>query len=155
MKSKANSTVVSNNNLANNLKVSSYSIFTSRIIIAFVAVILLGVGTGYIFSKKGSTSSLKGQGSVDTSSGSKETVGSQDTKTFKDTATGTLKEGGIDGEGAYHLVRPGGTSQNVYLTSSVVDLSLFVGKKIKVWGETQRAQKAGWLMDVGRLEIVN
>jgi len=37
--------------------------------------------------------------------------GSNDTKTFKDTAEGTLKEGGIDGEGAFHLERPGGDSQ--------------------------------------------
>jgi hypothetical protein len=64
-----------------------------------------------------------------------------------------LQEGGIDGEGQYHLVRPGGDSQNVYLTSSVVDLSLFVNKKVKVWGQTQTAQKAGWLMEVGRVQV--
>ena len=27
------------------------------------------------------------------------------------------------------------------------------GKKIKVWGQTQTAQYAGWLMDVGRVEV--
>jgi hypothetical protein len=82
------------------------------------------------------------------------TVGSNDTNTFKDTAEGTLKQGGIDGEGAFHLVRSGGDSQNVYLTSSSVDLSKFVDKKIKVWGQTQKAQHAGWLMDVGRIEVL-
>lgn len=83
-----------------------------------------------------------------------QTYGSDDRATFTDTAEGDLQEGGIEGEGQYHLVRKGGESQNVYLTSSVIDLSLFVGRKIKVWGETQQAQKAGWLMDVGKVEVV-
>ena len=51
-------------------------------------------------------------------------------------------------------MRPGGESQNVYLTSSVVDLDLFVDHKIRIWGETFSAQKAGWLMDVGRVEVI-
>jgi len=68
---------------------------------------------------------------------------------FKDSAEGVLEKGGIDGEGTHHLVREGGPSQTAYLTSSVLDLDLFVGKKIKVEGETFAAQKAGWLMDVG------
>ena len=80
--------------------------------------------------------------------------GSNDTKTFNDTAEGVDTVGGINGEGQYHLVRPGGDSQNVYMTSSVVDLSLFLNRKIKVWGQTQKAQSAGWLMDVGRVEVL-
>jgi hypothetical protein len=81
-------------------------------------------------------------------------VGSDDTKTFKDVAEGTLKPGGIEGEGQFHLVRPGGDSQNVYLVSSIVDLSKFENRKIKVWGSTQTAQHAGWLMDVGKVEVL-
>lgn len=154
MDNKADNTAQSNNNLVNNLHISSSSIFTSKLMIALVVVILLGVGTGYVFSKIGSTNNLNGQESVSTTSEPKEVVGSSDTKTFKDTATGTLKSGGINGEGAYHLVRPGGDSQNVYLTSSIVDLSTYVGKKVKVWGQTQKAQTAGWLMDVGRVEVL-
>lgn len=155
MESKADYTGEPSNNLADNIKVSSSSLATSKLIIAFIVVIVLGVGTGYIFSRLGSRNVLSGaKESVGSSSESKTVVGSADTKTFKDTATGTLKIGGIDGEGAYHLVRPGGDSQNVYLTSSIVDLSTFVGKKVKVWGETQKAQTAGWLMDVGRVEVL-
>lgn len=77
-----------------------------------------------------------------------------DTKTFPDKAEGILKKGGIDGEGEYHLERPGGESQNVYLTSSTIDLSHFVGKKVRVWGKTFAGQKAGWLMDVGYIEVL-
>ncbi|MDO8269715.1 MAG: hypothetical protein Q7T54_03530, partial [Candidatus Levybacteria bacterium] len=63
-------------------------------------------------------------------------------------------EGGIDGEGEYHLERPGGDSQNVYMSSSTVDLAQFTGRKVKVWGQTNSAQKAGWLMDVGKVEVL-
>lgn len=70
-----------------------------------------------------------------------------------DTAEGTLKEGGINGEGTYHLEREGGASKNVYLTSSMVDLSLFTGKKVEIWGETLASKKAGWLMDVAKIKV--
>jgi hypothetical protein len=80
--------------------------------------------------------------------------GSDDEKLFRDSAEGVLKLGGINGEGAYHLERPGGESQNVYLTSSVIDLSQLEGRTVKVWGDTNAAQTAGWLMDVGRAQIV-
>lgn len=81
-------------------------------------------------------------------------VGVLDERTFRDTTEGKLEEGGINGEGSHHLVRPGGESQNVYLTSSIVDLDQFVDHEVKVWGETFSAQKAGWLMDVGKLEVL-
>ena len=60
----------------------------------------------------------------------------------------------VNGEGTHKLIRDGGPSQTVYLISSVIDMSEFVGKKVQVWGETIDAQKAGWLMDVGRVKIL-
>jgi hypothetical protein len=120
-------------------------------------VVILGILSGYFISgtNKTSQNSASGSGILNLSSAPKGTiVGSNDTTTFKDTVEGTLKTGGIDGEGAFHLERPGGDSQNVYLTSAIVDLSKFVDKKIKVWGQTQKAQHAGWLMDVGRVEVL-
>lgn len=132
------------------------NMFTPKVIVAFVLVILLGIVSGYFLTGKkvGSvttnTTSTPGNSNVESGT----VVGSNDTNTFKDIAEGTLREGGIDGEGAFHLERPGGSSQNVYLTSSIVDLSKFVGKKIKVWGQTQAAQHAGWLMDVGKIQVL-
>lgn len=121
-----------------------------QIIIGAAVIIVAGVLSGYFlstsFSKK-ATSSQSG-----TPSG--KTVGSSDTKTFPDSAEGQLEAGGINGEGTHRLVRPGGESQTVYLTSSVLDLSQFVGKKVKVWGQTFSAKRAGWLMDVGRVEVL-
>ena len=134
----------------------SVSFFGPKLLGILVVTILLGVGSGYLLSKGSATGGNALQaGTVNPSSLSKgAAIGSSDTKTFKDIAEGTLKTGGIKGEGQFHLVRPGGDSQSVYLTSSNLDLSKLVGKKIKVWGETQKAEHAGWLMDVGRTEIL-
>lgn len=73
---------------------------------------------------------------------------------FKDSAEGSLESGGLGTEGTHKLTREGGDSQTVYLTSSVIDLELFVGKKVRVKGETFSAQKAGWFMDVGSVEVL-
>lgn len=131
--------------------------FNLRFLIMLVVIIFLGVGSGLLLSKL-SPNLIKNeilQSPKDKSSIEKGQIyGSNDMSTFKDSTEGELKEGGIDGEGQFHLVRPGGDSQNVYLTSSLIDLSLFIDRKIKVWGETQKAQKAGWLMDVGRVEVL-
>lgn len=131
------------------------SIFSMKTKIFLIIIAFLGIGTGYFLStNSGKIGSVDVGNKIGGSSVSKGTVvGSTDLKTFKDITEGKLANGGIDGEGQYHLVRPGGESQNVYMTSSVIDLSKYVGKKVKVWGQTQTAQKAGWLMDVGRLEV--
>ncbi len=80
--------------------------------------------------------------------------GSEDA-VFADEAEGYLESGGIDGEGSHKLLRPGGPSQTVYLTSSVTDLDKFVGMQVRVYGETYKGQKAGWLMDVGKVKVIN
>jgi hypothetical protein len=124
-------------------------------LVILIIMVFFGVGAGYaasLFAPQTGASIIPSalnpnapvQGKI---------YGNGDTAVFKDTAEGVLQNGGIDGEGQYHLVRPGGDSQNVYLTSSSVDLSQFIGRKIKVWGETQAAQHAGWLMDVGRVQV--
>lgn len=116
-----------------------------------LVVLLVGVGVGYgLVRLKGS----KGASFLPGSNSAKTAGPTVNKKIFKDKAEGILKEGGIDGEGNFHLERPGGLSQNVYLTSSTVDLSQYLGKKVRVQGETFSAQKAGWLMDVGLVEIL-
>lgn len=81
--------------------------------------------------------------------------GSADASIFKDSAQGYLEAGGLNNEGSHKLLRIGGASQTVYLTSSVTDLDKFNGMEVKVSGETQTGNKVGWLMDVGRVEIIN
>lgn len=119
-----------------------------------ILIVLVGLGMGwYISSKRVSANRMQVKSSAVVVTQSE--AGLTDTTGFKDTAIGTLQVGGIRGEGTYHLVRPGGDSQNVYLTSTVADMSPFVGKKVQVWGQTQASQNAGWFMDVGKIKVVN
>ena len=125
-----------------------------KTIILTVVIILAGITSGYFFSQKGGgpTPVARDVAEGDIEAGM--TVGIADEKTFKDSAEGELVTGGLDNEGSHHLVRPGGDTQSVYLTSSIVDLDKFVGRQVKVWGETFSAKKAGWLMDVGKLQVL-
>lgn len=117
--------------------------------------IVLGVLSGlilYFVSTRG-TAKIAGQNVEVVSTPTEEGV--KDASTFKDTATGTLiaNDGKITTEGTDVLTR-GDASQNVYLTSAVIDLSKYEGKKVQVWGQTFQGQKAGWLMDVGRIKVL-
>ena len=119
-------------------------------------LVLAGVLTGWFLSGKKTSSGSPTEGSVvapGAESGAQE-AGLADESTFRDSAEGLLETGGISGEGTHHLVREGGVSQTVYLTSTVIDLESFVGQNVKVWGETISARKAGWLMDVGKIRII-
>lgn len=138
-----------NNNLIHTLETKEvkgvpYITFFTLIAVAVIISILLGFGFSRLNKKGINNSGIKN---------TTQSAGIVDKKTFKDNAEGILREGGIDGEGNFHLERPGGASQNVYLTSTTLDLSTYIGKKVKVWGQTFQAEKAGWLMDVGSVEM--
>lgn len=121
------------------------------ILTVVIASLVLGLLTGYILSTKNNskTSPL--------AVGSAKSAG-QDTQTFKDFAQGLIKAKPEPSdpseyvEGTHILIRDGAVP--VALTSSVVDLSQYEGKKVKVFGETQKALKEGWLMDVGKVEEI-
>lgn len=138
----------------------SYLKFTA--ILAVIAI-AAGVSTGYgAYRLQGKGAALPGtqeQAPMQQVAGDNvkagDVFGVQDANTFKDSAQGYLEKGGINGEGSHKLLRPGGESQTVYLTSSVTDLDKFEGMEVKISGETFKAQTAGWLMDVGRVEVIN
>lgn len=127
-----------------------------------VLVVIGGVATGVGLSRlnakeNGGSGSSSGGPVQQVATGTirnGDVFGSQEEKDFKDTAEGYLQIGGLEGEGSHRLLRDGGPSQNVYLTSSSTDLDRFEGMRVKVWGETFKGQKAGWLMDVGRVKVV-
>lgn len=125
-------------------------------IIATVVVLFLGVGTGYVFAKKGAATTTSSQAGVQTTNSvaSSTEAGINDTTAFPDSAQGTLVEGGILGEGTHHLDRGMGPAKDVYLTSTVINLQNFVGKKVEVQGQTISGKKAGWLMDVGKVKVI-
>lgn len=117
-----------------------------------LAVVLLGVGTGWMLSGKAGLGGFSSAPNVKVTANE---AGILDESTFKgDTAEGTLKDGGVNGEGTHHIEREGGISQTVYLASTVIDLQSFVDKKVKVWGESQAVKKAGWFMDVIKIKVL-
>lgn len=126
-----------------------------------LAIILAGGLTGWFLGGRKGTISLPAQtkpltGGAELVQGSKE-IGIKDTRVFRDTTEGRVEinDNKDVTEGSHKLLRSGGQSQTAYLTSSVVDLNQFLGKCVQVWGETFAAQKAGWLMDVGRVKILD
>lgn len=127
-----------------------------------LAIILAGVFTGNFFASRrgglptGPTETKELEEGVEIISGPEE-VGIKDTRVFRDSAEGKIQvnDGKVTTEGSHKLIRPGGESQTAYLTSSVVDLDLFIGKCVEVWGETLKAEKAGWFMDVGRVKLLD
>lgn len=148
---------------ANSMKISMNKQKTT--IIVTVVAIVLGLGTGWYVAQKKlllAGGGTKGPGpsamaqNPDSAGSVKvgDVFGVNDEKSFRDSAEGILVAGGIEGEGSHHLERGVDKSQWVYLTSSVVDLDLFVGNKVGVWGETFQGKKAGWLMDVGRVKVL-
>lgn len=128
--------------------------------LCFVAI-AAGVGTGFgsykLFAGSSINTGVPANGELQqVATGAVkegEVFGSADESAFKDHAKGYLEKGGVDGEGSHKLIRIGGDSQTVYLTSSVTDLDKFDGMEVEIWGETFSGQKAGWLMDVGRVKI--
>jgi len=122
------------------------------LIITIIVMLFAGILTGFLLSKL-NQNKQSSSNTVNTANAPK-TAGTMNKEIFKDKAEGLLKEGGVDGEGNFHLERPGGLSQNVYLTSSTIDLAGYIGKKVRVWGATFKGQQAGWLMDVGYIETL-
>lgn len=124
-------------------------------------ILIAGAVTGYFLANRdgkgiGLGQTKKLSGGVELIQGPKE-AGIKDEKTFRDTTTGKLELNTNNNisEGSHKLIRPGGQSQTAYLTSSAVDLNQFTGKCVQIWGETFSAQKAGWLMDVGRVKVLD
>jgi hypothetical protein len=128
-------------------------------IVLTVVAVLAGVGTGFgtyrLTAKTQTNSNTRDIVSLPSEAGIKngDEFGSSDAA-FDSNAIGYIEQGGFDGEGSHKLLRPGGDSQTVYLTSSVTDLDLLVGMEVELWGETFKGQKAGWFMDVGRVKVI-
>jgi hypothetical protein len=132
---------------------------TNQTLKVFIGVLVLalaaGIGTGFTLAKTSDTTTAKLAASQD-NPGTPH-VAQQDSRTFRDFAQGKIakrpeSKDGDYSEGTHLLVRQG--QAPVALTSSVVDLSQYEGKEVKVYGETQKAVKEGWLMDVGKVEEI-
>ena len=138
---------------------NSASSITKYLLIVLVVALLGGVGTGYVLAQGKGGSGAAPSNLIDITANKPKTA-EQDiggNKTFRDFADGKItkkpepKDPTEYSEGTHMLIRDG--AQPVALTSSVVDLSEYENKTVKVYGETQKALKEGWLMDVGKVEV--
>src|SRR5688572_16699354 len=102
----------------------------STLIIGCFIVVSLGILTGKLISTKVLGSSGESSTVAPGAKVSNDEAGMLDSTVKYDNAVGTLVEGGTGNEGTHHIEREGGPSKNVYLTSSVIDLQSFVGKKV-------------------------
>lgn len=121
-------------------------------ILIILIVVILGILTGLVASSRNKSAAQGAQAEEDLPQAVKESFN----QTFKDEAEGTIeKNDQLDkyAQGTHKLLRPGGEEQTAYLTSSVLDLDQYVGKKVKVFGETFGSSQVGWLMDVGKVEV--
>jgi len=123
-------------------------------ILIIVAVVAVGIFTGLVFSSRSKNAKLAAGAAM-----SEENLPPEQKKsfnqTFRDSAEGVIQKNDLDkvSQGTHKLIRPGGEDQTAYLTSSVLDLDQYVGKKVKVTGETYGSSEVGWLMDVGKVEV--
>jgi len=125
-------------------------------IIILILIIAAGIFTGLVISSVTKSKKITQTQSIKEEDLSQEQQQSF-AQTFRDEAEGTIeKNDKLDkyAQGTHMLVRPGGESQTAYLTSSVLDLDEYTGKKVKVFGETFGSSQVGWLMDVGKVEII-
>lgn len=124
-------------------------------IIIIVIVVASGIFTGLVLSSRSKSGQIT-KAAIE----EEELTGEQKqsfNQTFRDEAEGTIESNDkLDkyAQGTHKLIRPGGESQTAYLTSTVLDLDEYVGKKVKVYGETFGSSQVGWLMDVGKVEVI-
>ena len=131
----------------------------SKALPILVIIIVVGVGifSGLVLSSRNKSSQQATTNAINSDKNVPQSVQESFAKTFKDQAEGEIeKNDQFDkyAQGTHKLIRPGGESQTAYLTSSVLDLDKYVGKKVKVYGETFGSSQVGWLMDVGKVEEI-
>lgn len=123
--------------------------------ILVVVIVLAGIISGLVFASRNKAQPIS-TGAIGQENLPKE-VKESFAQTFRDQAEGVVeKNDKLDkyAQGTHKLIRPGGESQTAFLTSSVLDLDQYVGKKAKVFGETFGSSQVGWLMDVGKVEVI-
>lgn len=135
---------------------AKFSLPTKAVPIAVIALVLAaGIFSGLVLSSRNKNRPSTAKSSIQEENLTPEQKTSFN-QTFKDSAEGVIqKNDKLDkyAQGTHKLIRPGGESQTAYLTSSILDMDQYVGKKVKVFGETFGSTQVGWLMDVGKVEV--
>ena len=129
----------------------------AKIVPLLLIIVLIGAGifTGLMLTSV--NKSKASQGNVLSEENLAPEIKENFSQTFKDEAEGIVEKNDDFekyAQGPWKLIRAGGESQTAYLTSSVMDLDEFIGKKVKVYGETFGSDQVSWLMDVGKVEVI-
>jgi len=125
-------------------------------LVLIIVIVAIGTFSGLLLSSKAKSSQKLAASAFQNQKDLPPDVQKSFNQTFKDQAEGVIqKNDQFDkyAQGTHKLIRPGGESQTAYLTSSVLDLDQYNGKKVKVYGETFGSSQVGWLMDVGKVEV--
>lgn len=120
-----------------------------------IIIVVAGILSGLVFASRNKAKQAS-TGAIGEENLPKE-VKESFAQTFRDQAEGVIeKNDKLDkyAQGTHKLIRPGGESQTAFLTSSVLDLDEYIGKKVRVLGETFGSSQVGWLMDVGKVEVI-
>ena len=126
-------------------------------VILIIIIVTTGIFSGLVFSSRAKGSQMSAKSAIFEENLSPEQKQSFN-QTFRDQAEGKIErndEKDKYAQGTHKLIRPGGEDQTAYLTSSTLDLDEYNGKKVKVFGETFGSSQVGWLMDVGKVEVIN
>ncbi len=125
-------------------------------VLAVVLILVVGIISGYFLSLRESGKRPGSPAEMGEKISKGAVFGVDNPEVYRDTAIGVVEvnDGSLTDEGSHKLIREGGESQTAYLISSVLDLNKVIDRKVKIWGETFAAQKAGWLMDVGKVEVL-
>ena len=131
--------------------------FFAKIVPLLLIIVLIGAGifTGLMLTSV--NKSKASQGNVLSAENLAPEIKENFSQTFKDEAEGIVEKNDDFekyAQGPWKLIRTGGESQTAYLTSSVMDLDEFIGKNVKVYGETFGSDQVSWLMDVGKVEVI-
>lgn len=129
----------------------------SKIVPLIILIVLIGAGifSGIVLSSRSKNKAIQQSAAIDESKLNPQQKQAVQVVT-RDSAEGTIEKNDdykVTAQGQWKLIRPGGESQTAYLTSSYMDLDQYVGKKVKVFGETLGTDKVGWLMDVAKVEV--
>lgn len=127
-------------------------------LLLIIIILAIGIGTGLVLSSRAKSQEISKKTLPDEQQNLTPAQKQNLQTVTRDSAEGVIQKNENfeqTAQGQWKLIRPGGDSQTAYLTSSYLNLDQYVGKKVKVYGETLGSDKVGWLIDVAKVDTVN
>lgn len=112
-----------------------------------LVAILLGIFSGFYLSSNKPDTASKAQAQKATEENANVQI---DENLIKDTVSGVLREGGVNGEGTHKIETGNG---DVAILSGSLYLDSFIGNKVTVWGRSISSPNVDWLIDVAKVKV--